>query len=68
MIPCLCQKQHMKNNRKSYEELAVRVARLLAAIADVLQKAKLEKLNGMEGNVSHLLQFGTVLDRPPVTP
>jgi hypothetical protein len=45
----------MKDNRESYEQLAVRVTRLIAAIANVVQKASPDKLKGMEGNLSHLL-------------
>jgi hypothetical protein len=47
--------QRMKDNREGYEQLADRAAKLLAAVANSLMKASLEKLKGMEANVSRLL-------------
>jgi hypothetical protein len=45
----------MKENREAYEDLADRAVRLLAAVANSISKASLDKLKGMEGNVARLL-------------
>jgi hypothetical protein len=46
----------INDNQEAYENLGTRAASLLAAIANVLQKAGSEKLQGMIGNVVRLLE------------
>jgi hypothetical protein len=46
----------MKEKREAYEELADRAVRLLAAVAKAISKTDPEKLKGMEGNVTRLIQ------------
>jgi hypothetical protein len=48
--------QSIKDNRKSYEDLALHVEQLLVAISTAMQQARQERLGAMTANVERLMK------------
>jgi hypothetical protein len=49
--------QSIKDNRKSYEDLALHVEQLLVAISTAMQQARPERLGAMTANVERLMKY-----------
>jgi hypothetical protein len=52
----LTQAQSAKANKTAYEELGLQVATLLAGISNVIQKAPVDRLLSIRGNLEDVLQ------------
>jgi hypothetical protein len=48
--------QNIKDNRKSYEDLALHIEQLLVAISSALQRTREERLGAMAANVERLMK------------
>jgi hypothetical protein len=55
-VPNFFSAQNIKDNRKSYEDLALHVEQLLVAIASALQRTREERLGAMTANVERLIK------------
>jgi hypothetical protein len=49
--------QSIKDNRKSYEDLALHVEQLLVAISTAMQQARPERLGAMTANAERLMKY-----------